>query len=136
MTLLYEKRGRRYVPAFDTESHESYSRDLMRVGTWRMTYAYADGSRRYEYDVTPDTASFRAAAMLAGEAMRQAINDAAVFRPSGIKDYTRKQREIIDRFTREMVAAGGLMPSRWIGATADQVARAGLEALDKWEGKQ
>lgn len=47
----------------------------MNVGTFRLTYCYSDGGKRYWYGVTPDTTGFVAAAMVAHEAMEAAIID-------------------------------------------------------------
>ena len=72
--VLYRKVGRRYVPVSDWDLNAG---DKMRVGTFRLTYCYADGGSRYWYEVTPDTAGFVAAAMVAHAAMEVAFVDAA-----------------------------------------------------------
>ena len=69
MTTLYRKEGRRYVVMGHAERYDHA--DVMKAGTWRVSYCYADGSLRYSYDVKPDTASFVAACELAGEAMER-----------------------------------------------------------------
>ncbi len=130
---LYVKRGRRYVPhliAWD------YNHDQMRVGTWRMTYAYSDGGRRYEYEVRPDTASFMAAAMMAREEMVRTICDKAVGTPSGQTiPYTKRQLAIIGKFKADMMAAGGLVPTWWTSASAADIAQAGIDAVRNWKDK-
>ena len=90
---LYRKviRGKRttYVVAYSATS--PYVPDLMRPGTFRLTYAYTDGGRRYEYAVTPDTASFMAAATIARQSMEDAIRQASNAKPIGVYQYTKQQ---------------------------------------------
>ena len=91
---LYKKQGRRYVPAYSVTEWD-YDKDRMPVGTFRLTYAFTDGGRRYEYDVTPDTAGWAAAALLAKHAMVEAMRDAATqHRPatSRVVPLTKKQQ--------------------------------------------
>lgn len=131
MTALYRKEGRRYV--LDCDSTSAYDRDMMRPGQFRLTYAYQDGGRRYKYDVTPDTASFLAASMLAREAMENAMNKAAVaVKREDLKPYTKKQLEIIERFRAEMAAAGGLLPSWWGIPSSHDIAQAGIDAVKNY----
>lgn len=131
MTTLYTKQGRRYV----VWGHaEQYDQDLLRAGQWRMAYCPADGERRFRYDVLPDTASFIAACELAQHGMEQAIQQRAIARPSGtgFLPYSKRQREIIERFRADMAAAGGLVPAYWHHATAREIAQAGVEAVRKF----
>ena len=132
MTSLYTKQGRRYIP-YGTA--EAYSADLMSAGTCRMTYCYTDGSTRYSYEVKPDTASFVAACELASEAMERAINERSRPTPSAPTPYTKRQREIIDQFARDMTAAGGLMPGWWTHSSAREIAQAGINAVRTWGEK-
>ncbi len=132
-TALYEKRGRRYVPWGNACS---WDRDLdhMKAGTFRMTACEGKGSYRYEYEVTPDTAGFVAAAAVARLAMEQAMQAAAIGKPSGeLQRYTKRQLEIIERFRAEMAAAGGLMPTWWGIASARDIAQAGIDAVRGWK---
>jgi len=128
MTTLYEKRGRKYVPVVE----RWYDGDQMKVGEFRLTYCYSGGGRRYEYNVTPDSAGFVAAAMIAREAMEQAISEAKTSRPvipANAKPYTKKQREILKRFRTEMAAAGGLFPDWWVNTSAWDISEAAIKAV-------
>jgi len=128
MTTLYEKRGRKYVPVIE----RWYECDQLNVGQFRLTYCYAEGGRRYEYNVTPDTAGFVAAAMIAREAMEQAISEVKASRPvipANAKPYTKKQREILKRFRTEMAAAGGLFPDWWVNTSAWDISEAAIKAV-------
>jgi hypothetical protein len=125
--VVYVKRGRRYVPVSDWERHEG---DRMKCGTFRLTYCYADGLRRYAYDVTPDTASFMAACELARQAMEDAINKAAIAKPSqDVTPYTKRQMAIIERFRAEMAEAGGLVPSWWQHSSSRDISQAAIDAV-------
>lgn len=124
---LYKKVGRKYVPV---SAHWSdHGGDQMAVGTFRLTYAYADGARRYEYDVTPHTASADAAMMIAKIAMEDAIKDAARLTPSG-STYTKTQLATIEEFRERM---GGMFPLYWNQATAYEIAEAGIKAVREWK---
>lgn len=125
---LFKKVGRRYVPV-QTYWHEHHDIDRMAVGTFRLTYAYCDGGRRYEYDVKPDTAGFVAAAMVAKVAMEDAIKSASTLRPSGVTRYTKAQMECIERFQKEMA---GLAPTHWQGAAAHEIADAAIRAVQEF----
>lgn len=128
---VYVKRGRRYVPL---SSWERETGDEMKVGTFRLTYAYSNGGRRYSYDVRPDTAGFVAACEVARQAMEAAIQDAAVARPSASSVYyTKKQLEIIERFRREMSEAGGLLPASWQHASAHGISQAAIDAVRNYK---
>lgn len=131
MTVLYEKRGRKYVPVQDRWGD---GRDCMKVGQFRLTYCYSEGGRRYEYEVTPATASFVAAATVAREAMEQAIRDKVVA-TDHIKSqpYTKKQLAIIERFRKEMVAAGGLLPFWWENTSARDLSAAAIKAVQEFK---
>jgi hypothetical protein len=132
-TALYEKVGRRYVPWGNAWSWDRDA-DLMQAGTFRMTACAGEGSYRYVYDVTPDTAGFVAAAEVARLAMEQAMQAAAIGKPSGeLTMYTKRQREIIDRFRAEMAAAGGLLPTMWEVTSARDIVQAGIDAARRWK---
>jgi hypothetical protein len=125
---LYKKEGRKYVPvrAYWAEDERN---DWMKAGTFRLTYAYKDGGRRFEYDVTPDTAGFAAAATLAKEAMIEAIHERSIATPNRTTPYTKKQLAIIKEFRQKMADAGGLLPPMWTNATSDEIAYAAIEAV-------
>lgn len=69
----YVKRGRRYVPAASVLPYDWEYRDRIKPGTFRLVYAYQSGGKRYEYDVTPATAAWVAAAQIARQAMEDAM---------------------------------------------------------------
>ena len=128
----YVKRGRRYVPAGNVMPDFDYA-DRMRVNQWRMTYCHAHGEYRYEYAVTPDTASFVAACMLARAAMERAIEDAAIARPQfGVTPYTKRQLALIERFRQDMAATGGLTPTHWQHSSSRDVSEAAIKAVREW----
>ena len=128
---LFHKVGRYYKPWGNADEWtRDYDRDYMRVGQFRLEHCGEDGSRRYSYDVTPDTAPLAAAADIAAMAMERAIDRAAVARPGvALSQYTKKQLAIIERFRAEMAAAGGLLPSHWQHARSREIAEAGIKAL-------
>lgn len=130
---LFVKVGRRYVPWGNAERYDA---DMLRAGTWRMTYCHADGSSRYSYDVRPDTASFLAACELAMHAMECAIAAASVASPSmgRITPYTKAQLALVERFRADTAAAGGLVPSYWQHSTAREIAQAGIDAVRAFAG--
>jgi hypothetical protein len=120
----YKKVGKRYVPvgaAWYEDCHDS-----MQAGTFRLTYAYKDGGKRYEYDVTPATAPTAAAMLIAKVAIEQAIVEASKMRPSSPVPYTKKQLEIIEKFRQDM---GGMMPTWWTENSAYEIADAAIEAV-------
>ena len=122
---LYKKVGRKYVPV-SAYWYENERADSMKVGTFRLTYAYADGGSLYEYNVTPATAPFMAAAMIAKNAMCEAIHKQSQMRPSGIRNYTKKQLELIEKFKADM---GGMYPSHWQENSAYEIADAAIKAV-------
>lgn len=129
---LYVKRGRKYVPVYSRRDGWNDSSDLMRVGTCRLTYAYGDGARRYEYDVTPDTAGFVAACTIARHAMEQAITEAAKMKPhEKLRPYTKRERELIAQFQRDM---GMVYPQWWAEGSAYDISRAAIDAVMSMEG--
>lgn len=126
---IYIKRGRRYIPWGNSQAWET---DVLAAGRWRLEFCPRNGSHRYAYDVRPDTAGFVAAAQIAQEAMESAMNAAAVATPSTTTRYTHKQQEIIKRFRAEMAAAGGFLPDYWTHTSANDIAKAGIDAVRKW----
>jgi len=124
-TTLYEKRGRKYVPVH-ARWYEDHNIDQMPVGTFKLVYAYADGGRRYEYQIIPDTAGVMAAMMIARSAMEDAIRESSRIRPSTMQPYTKKQLAAIERFKAEM---GGMFPSHWTENSAYQISEAAMKAV-------
>jgi hypothetical protein len=130
---LYRKVGRRYEPVSRTWPNDY--RDNLAVGTFRLTYCYRDGGRMYEYNVTPDTAGFVAAAMIAREALEKAICDAVIAKPAlpTIRPYSPKQKRIFEKFRKDMVDAGGLVPYWWTAKSAYEIATAVIEAVRSYK---
>jgi len=129
MTTLYQKIGRRYVPVSTRWNDDS---DQMKVGQFRLTYCYTKGGCKYEYNVTPATASWKAAAMVAREAMEKAIQEKSVARPHQSLPYTRRQVVIINRFRKEMKEAGGLLPHWWEHTSAYELSEAAVKAVEEY----
>jgi len=122
---LYKKVGRKYVPV-QAYWHEDSASDQMAVGTFRLVYAYADGGRRYEYEVKPDTAGFMAAAMIAKAAMEDSIRAMSTMQPSGVFRYNKAQLKCIEKFHRDM---DGLAPTHWMQAPSHEIVDAGIKAV-------
>lgn len=121
--ILYEKIGRQYVPVAQAAL---YDYQLRPTNGCMLTYI-KDGLTMWTYDVQPDTASFKAAALMAKNAMEKAISEAAKMQPSGgLKQYTAKQRKLIEQFAADM---GGMMPLYWESQTSYQIAQAGIDAV-------
>lgn len=128
--VLYEKVGRRYVPRYG--STFDMRNDDMKVGEFRLTYCHTDGGRRYEYNVTPATAAWAAAAMIARQVMEDAMHEAAAAKPSEPREYTKKQQAIIKKYRAEMAAAGGNFPNWWSVASPREIAKAAIDALENY----
>jgi hypothetical protein len=128
---LYRKVGRRYVPAY---SSIEWDRDCMPVGTFRLVFASGDGSQRYSHGVTPETASWAAAADIARHAIESAISEAVHAKPMDNKPrpYTKRQAEILARYRAEMREAGGLLPEWWQHTSARELADAAVDAVRHW----
>ena len=127
---LYEKRGRKYVPV--VERWLNGDDDQMAVGTFRLIYCYSEGGRRYEYNVTPATASWVAAAMIAREAMEQAIRDATPAKPKARK-LTKRQQDILIRYRKEMADAGGMLPEWWEYTSAWDLSNIAIKAVEEFK---
>ena len=127
---LYRKVGRKYIPVGNSMS-DSYDRDLMKIGEFRLVFCSGDGERRYQHGVTPDTAGWHAAAMIAHKAIKDAIKEAAVHKPQlgRAKAYTKKQIALIEEFRKSMVAAGGFMPDYWQSSSPYDIADAAIKAV-------
>lgn len=114
--VLYRKVGRKYVPAFNAESSTRYGYDMMKPGTFRLTYCYTDGGRRYNYDVTPDTASFVAAAEMFRYEMEQAVLEASKAVEQQDRNYatryTKEQKQTIAK-SRELLDSAGVTTPIW-----------------------
>ena len=124
-TALYKKVGRKYVPVA-AQWYEDATQDRQAVGTFRLTYAYRDGGRRYEYGVTPATAPAAAAFLIAKVAMEEKLRDMARMSPMGSKPYTKNQRALIAKFRDDM---GGFYPAHWTEESAHQISEAAIKAV-------
>lgn len=130
--VLYIKKGRRYHVWGNALTHgERFDRDPMKVGAARLAYCPSPGYLRYSYDVQPDHAAFLAAAEIARFAMEEAITKAARFKPNTSGNYTKQQKDIIERFRQEMADAGGLLPDYWHSGSPAEIAQAGIDAVAK-----
>lgn len=128
--ILYTKVGRKYVPQsriFDFEH-------AMPVGSFMLVYAYVDGGKQYEYEVTPDTASFVAAAMIAKKAMQEVIQEKSEFRPDmrGIA-WTKKQAAVLVECRKKMREVGGNLPSWWSASSSAELADAAIDAVRSYK---
>jgi hypothetical protein len=131
---LYRKVGRKYE-AIGTvrELHRSYEH-LLKAGQWRMEYCSRDGRGRYWYDVKPDTASFCAAAMLAEDAMLEAMDKAKLAKiEEPAKKFTMRQRKAISQAQKIMADAGLLAPQWWTHRSAYEILQAGLDAVREYK---
>lgn len=129
VTVLYEKRGRRYYPHTATREWE---RDAMRVGTCRLEVCTHEGERHYAYP-TPDFAAVEAALVIARAAMVRAMCAAAVAVPqSGAVPFTRRERKLIEKHRAEWAAIGGMMPEWWAKADPTAFADAAIGEVRKY----
>lgn len=124
--VLYKKIGRKYIPVV-----VEFDRDILNVGQFRLHYCYAKGAGMYAYDVTPDTAGFVAAAMIARKAMEEMMGEAAKATPSkGGRPYTKKEQETIKEFRERM---GGMFPDWWTHTSPWDIAEAGINAVRNYK---
>jgi hypothetical protein len=129
--ILYKKVGKKYVPqsrVFDFEH-------AMPVGSFMLVYAYTDGGSQYEYAVTPDTASFVAAAMVAQKAIEDVIRDKSEYKPdpAHIKKFTKKQADIVIDFRKAMREVGGNMPTWWTQSSSHEISKAAIDAVRNYK---
>lgn len=134
MTTLYVKKGHRYQPWGHLEQDWHRDGDLMPIGAFRLVHCPAPGHYRTTHDVTPDTAAFLAAAEVAAVAMEEAIRESAAHRPGTTVQMTPQQQEILQRYRREMAAAGGSLPIWWQNSSAREIAQAGIDAVREAAG--
>jgi hypothetical protein len=127
--VLYKKVGRKYVPQnriFDFEH-------AMPVGSFMLVYASKDGSKQFEYEVKPDTASFVAAAMVAKGALIKVIRDKSEYKPDGTTHrMTKKQIAILNEYRAKMLEAGGSMPTWWKASSDYDLADAAIKAVREY----
>lgn len=120
--VWYRKKGRRYEPVVEAEKHDYIT---MPAQGFTLTHR-KDGVTQWEYAVKPDNAGFVAAAMVARTAMEDAMRQAASYRPSSVRPYTKRQLELIEQFKRDM---GLSYPHYWQEASARDIAQAGIDAI-------
>jgi hypothetical protein len=129
--ILYKKVGKKYVPqsrVFDFEH-------AMPVGSFMLVYAHTDGSKQYEYEVTPDTSSFVAAAMVARKAIEDVIRDKSEYKPDPVhvKKFTKKQADIVIDFRKAMREVGGNMPTWWTQSSSHEISKAAIDAVRNYK---
>ena len=87
---------------------------------------------RGQYDVTPDTAAWVAAATLAVHAMTEAIHKANQLTIASGTPWTKKQQAAIAQANAILEAAGIWSRRGWTTAAAHDVAQAGIDAVKQW----
>jgi len=122
---LYKKVGRKYVPV-QALWYEDRVTDRMKVGTFRLSYAYSNGGTRYEYDVTPATAPTVAAMMIARVAMEECIKEKSTMYPVTSLKYTKKQLEVIEKFKKDM---DSMHPIWWTERSSYEISQAAMNAV-------
>ena len=106
----------------------------MPVGSFMLVYAYSDGGKQFEYTVTPDTASFTAAAMVAKKAMQDAIKAKSEYKPDARSlQLTKKQAAILTEYRAKMREAGGNMPTWWSPSSSYELASAAIDAVRNYK---
>ena len=105
--------------------------DILKPGQFRLEFASGDGTRRYAYPVSPDTAGWEAAALLARCAMEAEIKRAAQCVPDvgRINPYTKKQMAIGARYQAEMQATGAQLPQWWRFTSDIEISQAAIDAV-------
>lgn len=131
---LYRKVGKRYKPVKVNFQYDDGLGITVPVGGFVLVHAYTEGGRSYQYDVTPDTAAWAAAAKLSKEkmanAMRKRAPATAHISKYG-KPYTEEQQALIAAFRKQMAKAGGLLPEFWDMTTVDDLAQAAIDEVTK-----
>lgn len=135
---IYRKvqRGKRvHYELIGNASHWSSDFDVLKPGQFRLEFASGDGMRRYAYPVSPDTAGWEAAALIARDAMEAEIKRAAQCVPDvgRVRPYTKKQLAIIDRFRAEMLEAGAQLPEWWRFTSDIEISQAAIEAVRSYK---
>lgn len=133
---IYRKvvRGKKVKYELIGNSQSYYdAHEVIRAGQFRLEFISGDGMHRYAYPVTPDTAGWEAAALIARGAMEQAIQQASQFKPMGVKAYTKKQLKVLDECRKKMEECGALLPSHWVGATSSDIASAAIDAVKSYK---
>lgn len=127
--LLYRKvaNGKRitYLPAVN---YVDWTADHMKPGQFRLIYASSKNGRRYEYNVTPDTAGFHAACLIAREAMESKILESAKPRPHH-GQFTKKQKAVLSKCREMMIEAGVLLPEVWQSAQAREISQSAIDEV-------
>jgi hypothetical protein len=133
METLYKKVGRKYIPVGTANRLHDYYDDFLKAGQWRMEYCPRDGRGRFWYRVSPDCASWSAAAMLAEDAMIEAINKAGTAKlHGGSIPLTKKQQDAVAKATEILKEVGLLRPLWWEHSSAYDIAQAGIDAVKEW----
>lgn len=119
--IFYEKVGRRYVPVYE---YDQTLMDAFPRGN-HLVMCYVGGQSRV-YNVDPNHASMIAAGRVAHDAMCNAIRQASELRPQKTP-ITEGQRQAWEKLSNEF---GDGLATLEIGS-ANEIARAGLDALEK-----
>ena len=131
---LYQKVGRKYKAVCTVRDLHFKYENLLHAGQWRMEYCPKDGCGRYWYDVTPDIASWSAAAMMAENAMIESINSARFAVPNfgeGVP-LTKAQQKAVKQANKLMKDVGLLDPLWWSQPSAFDIAKAGIDAVKEF----
>lgn len=120
-TVFYKKQGRRYIPVrqFDEEFRNS-----MPEGSHLLIVR--PGSQSIRFNIEPALAPLIAAASTAEDAMSRAVYNAMELRPQPLK-LTATQQKLVAELTASMNSCD----ARWLRSSSSDIARAGLEALQK-----
>lgn len=119
MTTFYVKRGRRYYPVsqWDPELDRA-----MPLGDHLVSVRENSETRRH--CIEPALAPMIAAGLVAEEAMSRAVYNAMELRPQS-PGFTAQQQKLIKELTHSMNGAD----MRWLRGSAQDAARAGVEAM-------
>jgi hypothetical protein len=128
---LYRKVGRKYEAIGTARDIHFRYENLLYAGQWRLEYCPKEGRGRYWYDVTPDIASWSAAAMMAEHSMIEAIDSARFAVPKfgeGVP-LTKAQQKAVAQANKLMKEVGLLDPLWWSQRSAYDIAKAGIDAV-------
>ena len=125
---LYRKIGRKYVKV---SSYDAQGLDCMPVGSWQLVHCSESGGRRYYWDINPNRAAVKAAALeLASELERLMLEASKPVAQYGLTKYSAKQLEAIEQ-AREILAKAKIgMPTCWEVASPRDIARKAISCLE------
>ena len=119
--ILYEKRGRRYYPASETDVY-----DGLPAGHWLVHVR--PGSKSIHRELTPAFAELSAAASIARDAMMEAMHQRARMtgKPSG-REATERERRAWAAYCDVM--GGAPVPFWFEGVSLSDIVDAGIDAM-------